>query len=93
MDAIRQVWAGCRYLPSAIARTLEDRTPNSDLSGRERQVLSLLTQGKTNKDIASELRITEATVKCHVGAILVRLGVTDRTQAVIAALQRRLEHL
>jgi DNA-binding NarL/FixJ family response regulator len=56
-------------------------------------VLSLMVQGKSNKDIGSALKITEATVKCHVSVILERLGVTDRTQAVIAALQRGLEHL
>lgn len=93
VDAVRRVSEGCRYLPSAIARSLEDRTSNADLSGRERQVLCLMTQGKTNKDIACALGITESTVKCHVGAILLRLGVTDRTQAVITALQRGLEHL
>lgn len=93
VDAIRRVSDGCRYLPSAIARSLEHRTPNADLSSRERQVLSLMTQGRTNRDIAHALGITESTVKCHVGAILIHLGVTDRTQAVIAALQRGLEHL
>jgi DNA-binding NarL/FixJ family response regulator len=69
------------------------RTPNSDLSPREREVLSLMVHGKSNKDIGGALGITEATVKCHVSVILERLGVTDRTQAVIAALQRGLEHL
>ena len=71
----------------------ELRTPNSDLSSRERQVLALLASGKSNKDIAGELGITEATVKCHVSAILMRLGVSDRTQAVVVALQRGLVHL
>jgi DNA-binding NarL/FixJ family response regulator len=42
-------------------------------------VLSLLVQGKTNKDIGTALHITEATVKCHVSVILERLGVSDRT--------------
>ncbi len=93
VDALRKVRSGLRYLPSPIARSLADRTPNSDLSPREREVLSLMVQGKTNKQIASALQITEATVKCHVGVVLLRLGVTDRTQAVVAALQRGLEHL
>jgi DNA-binding NarL/FixJ family response regulator len=52
-----------------------------------------MVHGKSNKDIGGALGITEATVKCHVSVILGRLGVTDRTQAVIAALQRGLEHL
>lgn len=93
VDALRRVHAGSRFLPAPVADSLAGRTPNSDLSPREREVLSLLVHGKSNKDIAASLRITEATVKCHVSVILERLGVTDRTQAVIAALQRGLEHL
>jgi DNA-binding NarL/FixJ family response regulator len=93
VDAIRLVYAGKRFLPSGLARSLATRTPNSDLSPREREVLSLLVHGKNNKDIGAALHITEATVKCHVSVILERLGVNDRTQAVIAALQRGLEHL
>jgi DNA-binding NarL/FixJ family response regulator len=90
---LRQVHAGNRFLPAPVAESLAARTPNSDLSPREREVLSLMVQGKSNRDIAVLLGITEATVKCHVSVILERLGVTDRTQAVIAALQRGLEHL
>ena len=74
-------------------RSLADRTPNSELSPREREVLSSMVRGKSNKEIASALGITEATVKCHVSVILARLEVSDRTQAVIVALQRGLEHL
>jgi two-component system, NarL family, response regulator len=92
-DALRRVLAGKRFLPSPVAQSLAARTPNSDLSPREREVLALMVRGKTNKDIGAALRITEATVKCHVSVILGRLGVSDRTQAVIAALQRGLEHL
>ena len=93
VDALRKVHAGFRFLPPPVARTLAVRTPNSDLSPREREVLALIVRGKSNRDIAAALRITEATVKCHVSVILQRLGVTDRTQAVVAALQRGLEHL
>jgi DNA-binding NarL/FixJ family response regulator len=93
VDALRKVNSGSRFLPAPVAESLASRTPNSDLSPREREVLSLMVHGKSNRDIASALRITEATVKCHVSVILERLGVTDRTQAVIAALQRGLEHL
>jgi DNA-binding NarL/FixJ family response regulator len=93
VDALRRAHAGTRFLPPPVARSLADRTPNSDLSPREREVLSLLVHGKSNKEIAATLGITEATVKCHVSVILVRLEANDRTQAVIAALQRGLEHL
>lgn len=93
VDALRRAIAGTRFLPPPVARSLADRTPNSDLSPREREVLSLMVHGKSNKEIAAELGITEATVKCHVSVILMRLEANDRTQAVIAALQRGLEHL
>jgi two-component system, NarL family, response regulator len=93
VDALRRVHAGARFLPTPVARSLATRTPNSDLSPREREVLSLMVQGKSNREIGAALKITEATVKCHVSVILERLGVTDRTQAVISALQRGLEHL
>jgi DNA-binding NarL/FixJ family response regulator len=93
VDALRKVYSGTRFLPAPVAQSLAMRTPNSDLSPREREVLSLMVHGKSNKDIGAALKITEATVKCHVSVILERLGVTDRTQAVIAALQRGLEHL
>jgi DNA-binding NarL/FixJ family response regulator len=93
IDALRRVHAGHRFLPPAISRTLASRTPDSDLSAREREVLSLLARGETNKEIAQHLGITEATVKCHVSVILMRLQATDRTQAVVTALQRGLVHL
>jgi DNA-binding NarL/FixJ family response regulator/streptogramin lyase len=93
VDALRRVHSGSLFLPPPVMRSLADRTPNLDLSPREREVLSLIVRGESNKEIANELGITEATVKCHVSVILQRLGVNDRTQAVIAALQRGLEHL
>jgi DNA-binding NarL/FixJ family response regulator len=93
VDALRRVHAGGRFVPSPVSRTLASRTPSSDLSSRERDVLQLLARGESNKEIATHLGITEATVKCHVSVILTRLQVTDRTQAVLAALQRGLVHL
>lgn len=93
IDALRRVHAGGRFLPSPVSRALASRTPDSDLSAREREVLRLLARGESNKRIATLLGITEATVKCHVSVILMRLQVTDRTQAVVAALQRGLVHL
>jgi two-component system, NarL family, response regulator len=93
VDALERVHKGGRFLPPPVARALASRMPDSDLSGREQEVLLLLASGKSNKDIASRLGITEATVKSHVSAILVRLGVNDRTEAVVTALQRGLVHL
>ncbi len=93
VDALRRVHAGHRVLPPPVARRLEARAPNSDLSAREREVLSLIAHGKNNKEIAATLGITEGTVKCHVTMILSRLGVSDRTQAVVAAAHRGIVHI
>lgn len=93
IEALRRVHAGGRFLPRPVKQALASRTPNSDLSSRERQVLALLAGGKSNKEIATGLGITEATVKCHVSVILMRLNASDRTQAVVVALQRGLVHL
>jgi two-component system, NarL family, response regulator len=93
VDALQKVHAGGRFLPPPVARALASRLPHSHLSSRELEVLHLLVGGNSNKDIASVLGITEATVKSHVSTILMRLDVEDRTQAVVAALQRGLVHL
>lgn len=63
-----------------------------DLTAREHEVLLLIAQGKSNKDIADELFITLKTVKTHVSNILAKLQVEDRTQAAIYAFQHHLTH-
>jgi DNA-binding NarL/FixJ family response regulator len=93
LNAIHRVYAGELYLPRAVSQALARRTPNSELTAREGEVLALLVAGCSNREIANELGITEATVKCHVSVILTRLNVQDRTQAVLTALQRGLAHL
>jgi len=93
VDALRKVHSGRRFLPPPVTSALASRLPDGELSAREREVLSLLVRGKSNREIADELSIKEATVKSHVSVILMRLNVTDRTQAVITALQRGLAHL
>lgn len=93
LKALNHVHRGGRYLPHAITEALQSRVPSSHLSVRERQVLQLMFQGKSNREIAEELTIKEATVKSHVSVILMRLNVTDRTQAVVEGLKRGLIHL
>ena len=88
LEAIHRVHAGLRYLPPPVLQSLARRPPNSDLSSREREVLNLIVKGKSNKEIAEALGITEGTVKWHVNIILGRLNVSDRTQAAVAALHR-----
>ena len=91
--AIRKAAAGQRHIPPEVASLLADRVGRSPLSARELDVLRLLVGGKRNRTIASELDITEGTVKLHVSSILGKLGVADRTEAVTVALQRGLVQL
>lgn len=93
VEALQRVHAGRRFLPLPVTRALAARMPDSELSSRELEVLRLLVGGNSNKDIANVLGITEATVKSHVSTILIRLNVSDRTQAVVTAIQRGLVHL
>jgi two-component system, NarL family, response regulator len=85
---IRNVHAGQKYLMSQVAYKLTDRFQGSELTERELEVLALMVQGKSNSEISAELNVVEGTVKFHVRNILQKLGVSDRTQAVIVALKR-----
>lgn len=93
LDALRRVHRGERFLPASVSEALAARRPEGELTAREREVLALLAVGKSNKEIAAQLHIAEVTVKCHLGMIFLRLGVTDRTQAIIVAAQRGLVNL
>jgi DNA-binding NarL/FixJ family response regulator len=93
LSALRRVYAGGRYLPKPVSEALSSHVPNSQLSAREREVLSLMATGRSNKEIAALLGITEATVKGHVSLIFMRMDVTDRTEAVMTGLRRGLIHL
>jgi len=88
LAAIRAVHGGQRYIPPAVAARLAERVPFTELSSREMEVLRLIVKGMSNKEIAAELNITEVTTKLHVGHILSKLKVNDRTQAATSALQR-----
>ena len=93
VNAVKKVHGGGRYIPPPVSQALTSRTRDSSLSTREREVLVLMAQGKSNREIAGMLCITEATVKCHVSVILMRLNAADRTQAVVTGLQRGLIHI
>jgi two-component system NarL family response regulator len=93
LGAIRAVHSGQRYLTASVIATLSAELPPPDLSEREVQVLRLIVQGFTNKQIAYELRIAEDTAKNHVKRILKKLGADDRTQAATWAIQRGIIHL
>jgi DNA-binding NarL/FixJ family response regulator len=65
----------------------QEEQPAGRLSPREREVLQLLTQGQTNREIAQNLTVSVSTVKIHVEHILAKLGVSDRTQAAVRAIE------
>ena len=90
ISTIREVAAGRSHIPAAIAERLAERMGTEDLTPREADVLEQIVQGKSNKEIATELDISEATVKTHINSLLSKLGVTDRTQAATAAIRRGL---
>lgn len=92
VEAIRGVNAGKSRIPAAVAERLAERLSGPTLTDRETDVLKLIVGGNSNKEIASALRISEATVKTHVNSLLGKMGVTDRTQAATAALQRGIVH-
>jgi two-component system, NarL family, response regulator len=88
LEAIRAVHAGQRYLPAAVAAALAERMHRAVLTAREIEVLKAVADGLRNKQIAGQLKISEATVKVHVTNILAKLGVADRTEAVTVGLRR-----
>lgn len=92
-DAIRTVHAGKTRIPSVVAERLAERVSGTELTTRELEVLRLIVQGHSNKEIGNRLHISEATVKTHINNLLSKLGVSDRTQAATTALQRGLVHL
>lgn len=96
-EAIRTVMRDEALLNPRIAATLmqefahQARTPAADaLTGREMDVLRLIATGRSNKEIALDLRIAEKTVKTHVSSILSKLQLADRTQAALYAVRERL---
>ena len=90
IQALRLVLAGGLAVPSALVRPAIDDW-RADLTERQREVLALLARGLVNKEIARTLGLAEATVKMHITAIMKLLGVSNRTQAVLAAQRLRLE--
>lgn len=97
-NSIKEVMNGKKVFPAKIEEKVDEKLEKresqlEDLSNRENEVLELLAQGMSNRDIAEELYISEKTVKNHVSSILKKFSVNDRTQAVIVALKNGLVSL
>jgi DNA-binding NarL/FixJ family response regulator len=93
IECIHDVLAGKTYLAPAAAAKLAEGVTHVQLTPRELATLRLIADGKSNKDIAAELGISERTVKTHLGHLFEKLGVTSRTEAVAIATRRGLVRL
>jgi two-component system, NarL family, response regulator len=88
LQAVRAVHAGKNLVPKDIELRMKERRSASSLSPREIEVLQRVAQGESNKIIAAALGISEGTIKTHLINIYAKLGVSDRTAATTAAIQR-----
>jgi two-component system NarL family response regulator len=93
LSAIRAVGEDRQYTSSSVAAKALQRMGKPTLTQREIDVLQELAEGRSNKDIARRLAITEGTAKTHVKAILTKLDAISRTEAVAIAHKRGLIHL
>jgi len=87
-EVIRRVHAGRKFIPPDVAAHLADHLGDEPLTDRELEVLRLVMDGNSNRDIAETLFISEETVKAHLKHILQKLGASDRTQAVAIGVRR-----
>ena len=93
LNALKLILAGGIYIPQIMAQQdeqIQDGLTASDLTPRQVEVLKLIVQGHSNKVIASDLNVTESTIKMHLTSIFKVLGVSNRTQAVLAAEKMKL---
>jgi two-component system NarL family response regulator len=93
LDAIRTVYKGQKYIPPSIAAKLAERMGSPELSDRELEVLRLIAKGKNNHQISNVLNIAESTVRFHANNIFGKLNASDRTQALVTALNRGIVRL
>ncbi|MBK8094552.1 MAG: response regulator transcription factor [Verrucomicrobiaceae bacterium] len=91
--ALRRVAAGEKHFPASIASKLAAREAQDTLSPREQQMLTEIVNGRSNKEIAFLLSLSESAVKLYISNALSKLGVQDRTQAAIEAVRRGIVHL
>jgi two-component system NarL family response regulator len=87
---LRGVVRGKQWLPAASMDKLQERQQTKELTPRQLEILDMVTDGKSNKEVGSALRITEGTVKVQMNQIFRKLGATNRTEAINKGLQRGL---
>lgn len=92
-STIRAVHAGDAWLPRQVAARLDERSEREQLTERERDVLEALIKGRSNKEIATSLCISEDTVKSHLKTLFTKLRVRDRTEAAVEAIRHGIVHL
>ncbi len=92
-NAIRAVFAGQQILPPKVANRLASRLQRANLSEIEMEVLQLLIKGRSNKEMALSLSITEDTVKARLKTLFTKLKVHDRTEAAITAIRHGIVHI
>lgn len=92
-EIMRQVQAGKRCVPSDVAVQLAQHTGERGLTAREVEVLRKVARGNRNKDIGTQLFISEDTVKAHMKNILDKLGASDRSEAIAIAVRRGIMQL
>ncbi len=90
LTTIQAVHKGKLHIPTPVAEKLAERLSGQELTAREMNVLERIVAGRANKEISTDLSISEATVKTHINSLLGKLGVADRTQAATVAIQRGL---
>ena len=93
IETIRAVHRGETTLPPGVMNRLEERAKRAELTDREMEVLQLVVKGRSNKEISTELFISEDTVKYHLKTLFTKLGVQDRTEAAISAIRHGIVHL
>lgn len=93
LEAIRTSRSGGSYFPATVGAKLAARIQRPEISPREREVVTLILRGLSNKEIATELGLSEATVKLHIAHVMNKLSARDRTHAASIALRLGIVHL
>ena len=88
--AVRDIAGGKQVLTPEIKRVMAENPPNQELTGRQLQILDLLTRGLSNRDIAELLKIREDSVKKHTNAIYAKIGASNRVEATAIAIRKQL---